>query len=62
MECYLWAFPYYLLGGAVACAVAVSIRTIGWRSSLLILPLMYMIYSYYRLYLSRAAHSAEQHR
>ena len=50
-QCYLWSFPYYLAGAAIACAITMSSRFVGWRSSLLILPLMYMIYSYYRLYL-----------
>ncbi len=53
-QCYLWSFPYYLIGAGIAGAVTLSSRTVGWQTSaLLILPLMYLVYSYYRLYLSR---------
>jgi hypothetical protein len=54
-QCYLWSFPYYLVGAAIASAITVSGRAVGWQSSLLILPVMYMIYSYYRLYLLQLA-------
>jgi len=50
-QCYLWSFPYYLVGAAIASAITISGRSVGWKSSLLILPVMYLIYSYYRLYL-----------
>ena len=51
-QCYLWSFPYYLVGAAIAGAIVFSNRTVGWKPSLLMLPLMYLVYSYYRLYLS----------
>ena len=51
-QCYLWSFPYYLVGAAIACAITISSRSVGWRPSLLMLPLMYLVYSFYRLYLS----------
>ena len=54
-QCYLWSFPYYLVGSAIACAITMSSRSVGWRSSLLMLPLMYMVYSYYRLYLGQVS-------
>jgi hypothetical protein len=50
-QCYLWSFPYYLAGSVVAAAIIFSSRTAGWKPSLLMLPVMYLIYSYYRLYL-----------
>jgi hypothetical protein len=50
-QCYLWSFPYYLAGSVVAAAITFSSRTAGWKPSLLMLPVMYLIYSYYRLYL-----------
>jgi hypothetical protein len=50
-QCYLWSFPYYLVGSAVAAAIIFSSRAAGWKPSLLMLPVMYLIYSYYRLYL-----------
>ena len=51
-QCYLWSFPYYLVGAAIAGAITFTSRTVGWKPSLLMLPLMYMVYVYYRLYLS----------
>ena len=50
-QCYLWSFPYYVAGSVVAATITMSSRTAGWKPSLLMLPLMYLIYSYYRLYL-----------
>ncbi len=40
-QCYLWSFPYYLAGAAIASAITISGRTVGWQSyvhDLLILP------------------------
>jgi hypothetical protein len=54
-QCYLWSFPYYLVGSAIAGLVTVSGRAIGWHGSLLVLPLMYLVYTFYRLYLERVA-------
>jgi len=57
-QCYLWSFPYYLVGAAIACAIVLSSKTVGWQASLLILPTMYLVYSYYRLYLSQETDQA----
>jgi hypothetical protein len=54
-QCYLWSFPYYLVGASIAGAIVFSNRTVGWKPSLLMLPMMYMVYSYYRLYLLQIA-------
>jgi hypothetical protein len=51
-QCHLWAFPYYLVGAAIAAAIAQSSLTVGWRFSLLALPVMYLIYAYYKLCVS----------
>jgi hypothetical protein len=59
-QCYLWSFPYYLVGSAIAGIVTVSSRTIGWEASLLVLPLMYLVYTFYRLYLERVVPPTEQ--
>jgi len=50
-QCYLWSFPYYLIGAVLAGAIVFSNRAVGWKPSLMILPMMYLVYSYYRLYL-----------
>src|SRR5690242_3689733 len=59
-QCYLWSFPYYLVGSAIAGLVTVSSRAIGWQGSLLVLPLMYLVYTFYRLYLARVAPEPDQ--
>jgi len=56
-QCYLLAFPYYLLGGAVAALVAASGQELGWQLPLLILPVMGLVYLFYRFYLARMAMS-----
>jgi diguanylate cyclase (GGDEF)-like protein/putative nucleotidyltransferase with HDIG domain len=52
-ECYLWAFPYYLLGALIACGVSAINRLVGWQFGLLAFPIVYWIYRSYRTYLSR---------
>ena len=52
-ECYLWAFPYYLLGALIACGVSAINRLVGWEFGLLAFPIVYWIYRSYRTYLSR---------
>jgi len=50
-QCYLWSFPYYLVGSVIAGLVTVSSRSVGWEASLLVLPVMYLVYLFYRFYL-----------
>ena len=52
-ECYLWAFPYYLLGALIACGVSAINRLVGWQYALLVFPVVYWIYRSYQTYLSR---------
>jgi putative nucleotidyltransferase with HDIG domain len=52
-EIYLWSFPYYMVGAAAAGLVHFLNRHIGWQSSLLILPPIYLMYRSYRLYLGK---------
>lgn len=54
-RCYSSAFPYYLVGAAIAGLISVSSRSAGWKVSLLALPLMYLTHVYYRLHLTREA-------
>jgi hypothetical protein len=51
-QCHLWAFPYYLVGAAIAAGIDQSSQTVGWRLSLLALPVMYLAYSCYKLCVS----------
>ena len=52
-ESYFWSFPYYLAGAAITCLVSFLNRHIGWQSSLLVFPPVYLMYRSYRLYLGK---------
>jgi putative nucleotidyltransferase with HDIG domain len=52
-EIYLWTFPYYMVGAAVAGLVSLLNRHFGWQGSLLVLPPVYLLYRSYRLYLGK---------
>src|SRR6266568_187004 len=52
-ECYLWSFPYYLLGALVAGAVSIVSRYISWQFAILVFPIVYWMYRSYRTYLNR---------
>jgi diguanylate cyclase (GGDEF)-like protein/putative nucleotidyltransferase with HDIG domain len=52
-ECYLWSFPYYLLGALIAGGVSIINRSMGWQVAILVLPVVYWIYRSYRTYLDR---------
>jgi len=56
-QCYFWTFPYYLVGAAIAGLVSLSSEYVGWRTALLIVPIMYLAYLHYRLDVER--HMAE---
>jgi hypothetical protein len=49
-QCYLWSFPYYLAGAAIAGLVVTTGQTVGWAMSLLILPIMYLVYVFYGMF------------
>jgi diguanylate cyclase (GGDEF)-like protein/putative nucleotidyltransferase with HDIG domain len=53
VDCYLWSFPYYLVGAGIAGAVAWLNKTFNWETSLLMMPAVYLIYRSYRLYLGK---------
>jgi diguanylate cyclase (GGDEF)-like protein/putative nucleotidyltransferase with HDIG domain len=52
-ECYLWSFPYYMLGALIAGGVSIINRSLGWQVAILVLPVVYWIYRSYRTYLDR---------
>ncbi len=52
-ESHLWLFPYYMVGAAMAGLVHFLNAYIGWQSSLLVLPPIYLMYRSYRLYLGK---------
>jgi putative nucleotidyltransferase with HDIG domain len=64
-EGYFWTFPNYLVGAGVAWAIHETSRRFGWQSSLLLLPILYVIYRSHRLYVDRlqeAKQRAEEER
>ena len=54
-ECYFWSFPYYLVGAGVAGMMTWLHTFADWQTSLLTLPVVYLIYRSYRLYLGKLA-------
>jgi len=54
-ECYFWSFPYYLVGAGVVGMMSWIHSFSDWQTSLLTLPVVYLIYRSYRLYLGKLA-------
>ena len=54
VDCYFWSFPYYLAGATAAGIMTEMTRTADWPTSLLVLPLMALLFLTYRLQLSQA--------
>ncbi|MEO8026471.1 MAG: diguanylate cyclase [Bryobacteraceae bacterium] len=62
-ECYFWSLPYYLVGTGIAYLSSLANRYVGWQTALLIVPVVYLIYRSYCLYLARLEdekHHAEE--
>ena len=52
-DCYFWSFPYYLVGAGIAGLMGWLNEYTDWQTSLLILPVVFLIYRSYRLYLGK---------
>jgi PAS domain S-box-containing protein len=52
-ECYRWSYAHYLVGAAVVGVFMFANRTLDWQAWILILPVVYVIYRSYRLYLDK---------
>lgn len=48
-----WTVPNYLAGAAIAALHHGLVRYFGWQNSVLVLPVAYLMYRSYRLYLDR---------
>jgi signal transduction histidine kinase/ActR/RegA family two-component response regulator len=59
-ESYFWSFPYYLLGASLVVGIEALSRFAGWQTWILVLPVIYVIYRSYRLYLERLATERRQ--
>ena len=53
LECYFWALPYYLLGATLVCVLHWVNQNLGWEFSLLAMPVAWVVYRSYRLYIGR---------
>lgn len=52
-ECYLWTFPFFLVGAGFAWGFHYMAGAFGWQVALLALPGIYILYGAYHYYLSR---------
>jgi two-component system cell cycle sensor histidine kinase/response regulator CckA len=52
-SCYLWCFPYYLVGAGIVSAFSFYNRMSDWQAGILILPVVYVVYRSYQLYLNQ---------
>jgi len=57
---YFWTFPNYLMGAAVAWAIGALSRAFGWQSSLLLLPVLYVVYRSHSSYIARLEHDKKR--
>src|SRR5436190_691560 len=51
--CYFWSFPFYLMGASIAWIFSVLTERGHGQSILMLLPVVYVIYRSYRMYLTR---------
>lgn len=50
---YVWTFPYYLVGAAIAGVIQLLNRIAGWEVSILLIPAIYAVYRSFRTQLGR---------
>ncbi len=53
-SCYEWTFPYFLVGAAVAGLASAAGHATHWGVTLLVVPVMFFVYVYYRMHIIRA--------
>jgi len=53
-SCYEWTFPYFLVGSAVASLASAASQGTTWGVMLIVVPVMYCVYVYYRMHVIRA--------
>jgi hypothetical protein len=53
-SCYEWTFPYFLVGAAVAGLASTAGHATNWGVTLLVAPVMYFVYVYYKMHIVRA--------
>lgn len=50
---YFWSFPFYVLGSSIAWIINLFSRQTHWQASVLLLPVIYFIHRFYRMYFDR---------
>ena len=60
-QCYLWSFPYYLVGATIAGLVVSLYEAGNWLAPLTILPSMYLVYLFYRMFTQRLSEFIPAH-
>jgi len=58
--CYFWSLPYYLVGAAAAGLMTATWRASDWPASLLVLPLLGLVYVSYRVHVRQAVDRSGQ--
>src|SRR5882724_2349286 len=53
-SCNEWTFPYFLVGAAVAGLASAASHGTGLGTTMLVVPVMYFVYAYYRMHIVRA--------
>ena len=53
-SCYEWTFPYFLVGAAIAGLAGGTGHGANLGLTLLVMPVMYLVYVYYRMHIVRA--------
>jgi signal transduction histidine kinase/CheY-like chemotaxis protein len=59
-DCYMWSFPYYLVGAPIVAILSGLSRLAGWQTWLLVLPIVYALSRTYRLYIERLETERQQ--
>jgi diguanylate cyclase (GGDEF)-like protein/putative nucleotidyltransferase with HDIG domain len=52
-NCYFWSFPFYLVGASAAWIISLITMQMRWQGSIVLFPVIYLIYRSYQLYLAR---------
>jgi diguanylate cyclase (GGDEF)-like protein/putative nucleotidyltransferase with HDIG domain len=52
-DCYFWSFPFYVVGASIAWVLSIVSHEFNWQGSLLLLPILFFIHRFYRVYLGR---------
>ncbi|MBI3209773.1 MAG: diguanylate cyclase [Candidatus Solibacter usitatus] len=60
VDAYAWSFPHYLVGAAVTVGLKAANSVLGWQSALLIVPVIFLVYRTYSVYMERLESERKQ--